>query len=108
MVTLQVRRRTTATKDSHGNPAVSFADPAPWCVYGYEPINAERDTVDRDLSTIGWKVYAPPSCETPTELDRVILEGAEYAVDGRPADWTDGPWSHPTAGDVVLLRRTEG
>jgi hypothetical protein len=29
-------------------------------------------------------------------------------VEGRPADWTKGPWPHPTAGIVVELKRAEG
>lgn len=108
MVTLSVKRRSLGSKDAHGNPAPSFADPIPWCVYGLEPITSERDTVDRDLSVIGWKVYAPPRANAPTELDRVVVDGDDYEVEGRRADWDEGPWSHPTAGDVVVLRRAEG
>ena len=41
-------------------------------------------------------------------LEPFTLGGEEYEVEGRPADWTHGPWPHPTAGIVVELKRAEG
>lgn len=115
MQTLTVRRRQVGgaggtQKDAHGNPVVTFADPAPWPVYGAAPgVSVEGGAGLRDLSTILWEVYAPAGDQTPHELDRVIgPDGTEYEVDGRPQDYTRGPWPHPTAGVVVTLKRVEG
>lgn len=96
--------------DAHGNPVKTYADPTPWPVHGFSPgSNAEPGgDGNRDLSVIEWTVYAPASDKAPGEHDLVVLLGVEYAVEGRPADWTNGPWPHPTAGLSVELRRAEG
>lgn len=107
--TLQVKRRISGTKDAHGKPAITYATATDWLVHGYAPgANVEPTNPNRDLSLILWTVYAPANDDAPAELDRVVLEGAEYAVEGRSADWTNGPWPHPTAGIVVELKRAEG
>lgn len=109
-VILQVRRRSTsATKDRHGNAVVSYEGPIPWPVHGYAPGASDQPTrPNRDLSLIAWTVYAPVGGNAPGELDRVVLNGDEYDVEARPADWSQGPWVHPTAGLVIELKRAEG
>lgn len=112
MLTLAVRRRQHGELDAHGNPVITYADAQPWPVYGYAP-GTNTESVDpsqnRDLSVIVWTIYAPAGPATPTEYDLVDLDdGITYAVQGRPLDYTHGPWQHPTAGVVVTLRRTEG
>lgn len=107
--TLGVKRRQAGATDAHGNPVVTYAAPTDWHVHGYAPgANVDPANPNRDLSLILWTVYAPASDEAPGELDKVVLDGVEYAVEGRPADWTKGPWPHPTAGIVVELKRAEG
>lgn len=107
--TLQVKRRQLGAVDGHGNPAVTHAAPADWPVHAYAPgANDEPSQSNRDLSLILWTVYAPANDLAPTELDLVVLDGVEYAVEARPDDWTHGPWAHPTAGLVVELKRAEG
>lgn len=109
MTTLGVRRRILGATDAHGNPIISYADPTDWPVWGLAPgAQTENPADNRDLSVIAWTVYAPVSDAAPTELDRVVVDGDEYDVNARPADWTRGLWPHPTAGLVVELRRTEG
>lgn len=109
MITLAVRRYQSGSIDAHGNAVPSWGDPEPWIVRGYAPgAMAEPTEPNRDLSLIEWTVYADASDEAPRERDRVVLAGEEYAVEGRPADWTKGPWPHPTAGIVVELKRAEG
>ena len=96
-------------KDAHGNPRVTYADSTPWPVHGLAPgANVEGEQPNRDLSVVEWTVYAPASDEAPGELDLVVVDGEEFEVEGRPSDWTRGPWGHPTAGLVVLLRRPTG
>lgn len=109
MQTLKVKRRQVGAKDPHGNPVVTYADGIDWPVHGYSPgANVEPGQPNRDLSLILWTVYAPAGGNAPSELDLVTLEGTDYAVEGRPADWTKGPWQHPTAGIVVELKKAEG
>ncbi len=107
---LQVKRRVVSpTKDARGNYPVSFPTSIDWPVSGIAPgANVEPGLPNRDLSLILWTVYAPVHDNQPTELDRVVLNGVEYAVEGRPADWSNGPWLHPNAGVVVELKRAEG
>lgn len=108
-VTLQVKRRTTAGTDAHGNPVVTFADPVDWHVYGIKPTAATETMADnRDRSVVVWTVYAPADAQVPTEYDRVVVDGREYEVDGHPGDWTNGPWLNPLAGAVIELKRAEG
>ena len=107
--TLGVKRRVEGEKDSHGNPRVTYAAPTDWRVHGLQPgANIETAQPNRDLSEIVWTVYAPASDEAPGELDLVVVDGEDFEVEGRLADWTRGPWEHPTAGIVVELRRHTG
>lgn len=106
---LQVRRLQLGAEDAHGNQAEAHGDPEPWTVRGYAPgANVENGDPHRDLSVILWTVYADVSADIPAERDLVVLGGVEYAVEGRPADWTKGPWANPVAGVVVELKRAEG
>lgn len=106
---LGVRRRQQGLKDSHGKKTVTYAEPIDWPVSGIAPgANAEPNNPNRDLSLILWTVFAPSDSNQPTELDLVVLDSVEYSVEGRPADWTNGPWDNPIAGVVVELKRAEG
>ena len=106
---IHVRRRVENGEDAHGNPRVVYAWPEPWHVHGIAPgANRETPEANRDASHVLWTVYAPVSDEAPGELDRVEIAGVEYDVEGRPSDWTLGPWDHPTAGLVVELIAKEG
>lgn len=106
---LQVRRRTLGGRNARNNPVETFGDPQDWHVWAIAPgASAEPADPNRDLSLILWTVYAPANEKVPGELDRVILNGVEYGVEGRPGDWTHGPWGPGNAGVVVELKRVEG
>jgi hypothetical protein len=68
----------------------------------------EPGQTNRDLSVVAFTVYSPASADLPGARDLVTLDGADYAVNGTPKDWTRGPWANPSAGVVVELRRVEG
>lgn len=107
--TLGVRRRIEGATDAHGNPVVTYAAPVDWPVWAIAPgAMDEPHEPNRDLSLILWTVYAPQDAALPGELDLVVLDATEYAVEGRARDYTRGPWPHPTAGAVVELKRAEG
>lgn len=107
--TLQWRRLIEGAKDAHGNPVDAWDDPIDWPVHGYAPgANELQPGGNRDLSMVKLSVYAPATEPFPRERDKVIVDGAEYMVHGRPEDWSHGPWVHPDAGVVVMLEDTEG
>lgn len=106
---LTLRRFSTVVDDSHGNDIPVYGDPEPWPVHAYAPgANDEPGVANRDLSMILWTVHAPAAEPIPRERDLVTLEGDDYRVDGRPRDWSKGPWPFPEAGVVVYLVRAEG
>lgn len=108
MFTLQVRKYSSGSRDSHGNPVDVWADPVDWPVFGYGPgSNDEPNAVDRDRSDVLWTVYAPVG-GIPNERDRVILDGVEYEVDGRPGDYSHSPFGRDVGQGVVKLKRIEG
>ena len=108
MHTLNVLRRTEGSPDAHGNPVVVWSSPAPWIVRAVAPgASVDANQPNRDASLIEWTVYADSSDSLPAARDRVVVDGADFEVASTPADWTRGPWPHPTAGVVVELKRWE-
>lgn len=107
--TLHVKRFAAGAVGAHGNAAAGHGDPVEWDVYGLAPGASQEPTQsNRDLSEIEWTVFAPNNDELPTEKDLVVVDEVEYAVEGRPADWTRGPFGGGVAGVVIELRRAEG
>lgn len=108
MYTLQVRRRTLGVADPHGNQSEVLGAAEDWPVWWIAPGPVLEDLVARDSSVVEWSVGAPKSDDVPGEKDVVVFQGVEYPVNGRPKDWTLGPFPNPVAGVVVELRRVEG
>lgn len=107
--TLAVTRRVEGQPDRHGNPVVTYSAPYEWVVRALAPgASSEPTQPNRDASLIAWTVYSDASDDVPGERDHVFILGDEFEVVGRPADWTKGPWPHPTAGVVTELQRWEG
>lgn len=108
MVTLHVKR-VTSTEDAHHNEQITYGSPQEWDVWWLAPgAIQEQATGDRDLSVVVWTVGAPNNTQAPTEYDLVTVDGEDFAVNGRPHDWTRGPFQNPSAGIAVELRRAEG
>ena len=109
--TVLLRSPTTGGEDAHGNPVSGWGDPRSWDVHAIAPgASEEPRKPNRDLSVIAWTVYGPKGGE-PGERDQVALPWAPsewFDIEGRPDDWTHGPWNLPVAGVVVELRRPEG
>lgn len=107
--TLGLKRHSTGTTDAHGNVRDGWADPTDWHVYGIAPnaTNADPEPLaDRAAVTTGLSVLAPHD-PLPGPLDRVVVDGEEWEVDGDVADYTRGPFGYE-AGVVVALKRAEG
>ena len=106
--TLRVRSTTTGAPDEFGNPTTTTTE-RDWPVHGIAP-GAMSDPAqpNRDASLIAYTVLAPKSTDAPTEADEVLVDGEWLAVNGRPSDWTRGPWPFPGAGLTVELSATNG
>lgn len=107
---LQVRRFTKATEpDEMGNYASGLGDPEDWWVRSIDPVpNRESATANRDLATLAYSIQADKTDKVPSYRDVVLVDGQEYPVDGRPDDWSNGPWPNPAAGVTVYLKKIEG
>lgn len=99
------------SEDAHGNRVDSWAAPVPVPVHAVGPrVQEEPEDPRRYVVVEGLTVYAPAGT-TVGAHDRVVWPfpgGTEYEVDGPVADWTRGPWRHPTAGVVVQLTDVRG
>jgi len=99
------------TEDAHGNTTTVHGASREWRVHAIAPgASEEPRKPNRDLSVIAWTIYGPAT-NLPGEHDLIALPWAPdewYDVEGRPDDWTHGPWTNPVAGAVVELRRPEG
>jgi hypothetical protein len=106
---LQVKHfRPGVERDEYGRLRDTWDDPEDWMVYGYAPgANVEPERAGRDLSEVLWTVYAPAE-GLPGERDRVVLEGAEYSVEGRPQDFSHDPWGNAVGEGVVFLKAVSG
>ena len=103
-----VRTYSDGAADDFGDPVDAWSDPVATQVYGWapagtsEPFNAGREAVTWDLDLL-----APPefACD---RKDLVVVPGeGEFKVEGRPQDFTHGPFGF-TPGKVVRLKRVEG
>ena len=107
--TVEVLAYSEDSRDAHGNPVPSWADPGSvQPVYGWappsassEPFEQGRDAVVRDLD-----VYAAPSFSAGPH-DRVRVDGALYAVVGFLSDFNHGPFGY-APGVVLALKRVDG
>lgn len=114
-VTVRVRDYTDNGEDAHGNTTSGYSAARDWRVHGVAPgASEEPRKPNRDLSVVEWTIYAPAG-DTPGEYAQVSLPWEDlagapqwYEVEGRPDDWTRGPWAMPIAGVVVQLRKAAG
>ena len=106
---LGIKRLTTGAPDSHGNASETLAAAEDWWVYGLAPgDNVEPSQANRERSDVVWTVFAPADESAPTERDVVVVDEEDFKVEGRPEDWTRGPFGPGNAGLVVKLKRMEG
>lgn len=109
--TLGIRRRIEGAEDRYGNPVEAWSDPEPWPVYAVGPRASDEPwTENRDPNVAELTVFAPVDGPRPGPLDRVVVDGLEWDVDGRPGEWDRNPHVEATRqrGIVVNLERKEG
>lgn len=106
--TLQVRSPGDGTAtDDLGNP-IGESTPREWTVWGIAPgKQGEPAAAEREAVPVEWTIYAPKA-GAPTALDQVEVDGDWLEVNGKPQDWTRGPYGPGAAGVVVELRAVQG
>lgn len=101
-------RRHSEGLDADDNPVSVFADPVPFTVSSAEPgPSRELGRDGRDVQQVAWTLTVPRRTVLG-ERDVIVWQGSEYRVDGRPLDWTLGPWPNPAARIQVGIRRVTG
>ena len=105
---LPLRERVAGDRDDFGNVEWTWVE-REWAVHGIAPgVMDEPMMSNRDLSRIVYTVFGPKRDAPTTESAEIQVDGEWFPIDGKPKDWTRGPWEHPTAGVVVELTRVEG
>lgn len=102
--TIGLKRYSTTTTDAHGNDVPVWSSAEEVRVYGWAPAYGSIETGNSRV-VVGIDVFMP-SDHSISALDRVVINAAEYMVDGEVADYTNGPFS-TKAGYVVRLKRVE-
>lgn len=101
-----VRRYETGGEDAHGNPVEGYSAPVYIEVYGIAPSTSSEPEAGRNLVVTGYTLLAPPGTVIGP-LDRVVIDGKEYKVEGEPGDWNRGPFAYEP-GVSIALTRAEG
>lgn len=106
--TVTVRRTTLGpAKDDFGNPLPTMTD-LDWGVYFIAPGSiTEIDDGNRDLSQVAYSIGSPDGPNVPMDKDLVVIDGVEYKVSGKPANWNRGPFGF-APGVVVEVTRADG
>lgn len=92
-----------------GNLQGTYGPPVDWMVRSVDPVTGREPGLEnRDAALLAYAIQADNAPEVPGYRDLVVVDGVEYLVDGRPDDWSRGPWPNPAAGVTVYLRRVEG
>lgn len=105
-ITVGLRVYTPSAKDKYGDAVESWSAPIDLAVYSVAPRSSDEPEEGRNAVVSGVSLHAPPG--TPVgPLDRVVIDGVEYEVEGEIADWTRGPFGF-ASGVVIDLKRTEG
>lgn len=106
-----VRQRATATANVYSgvSDSLNWTSPAAITITGVavapagsnEPLEVGAATVDSDLT-----LYLPYGADV-RPLDRVVVRGLTYEVQGERADWSS-PYTGVNRGSIVLVRRVVG
>jgi hypothetical protein len=98
----------SGTEDTHGNPVDAWADPVDVKVYGWGPRVSLAQAEPGGTQVLeGLDVYAPKTWAVDA-LDKVLVEGRLFTVQGDPDDWSNGPLARNVGQKVVHLKRVEG
>lgn len=105
------RLRATAVEDPYSGEAtdLDWTDPDELAIPGVaiEPVAASEQVTDgSEQLTIDARLYIPYQADV-LPLDRLMVRGAEFTVQGSRLDWRN-PYSGDTPGSVLEVRRVAG
>lgn len=102
--TLKIRSQQVIGRDRYNKEIIGWV-PRDWAVHAYVegPQGNEEELQGRDVLNIAYTVLSPAG-DKPTEEDEVEIEGHWYPIEGRPIDYSHGPWENPVAGVVTYLK----
>lgn len=105
--TIGVKKYAEGATDAHGNNVGGWSQPIYVGVYSIAPTASnEPYEAGREAVITGLTVLAPSGTKV-SRLDRVIVAGEEYTVEGEIANWDMGPFGF-TPGISFNLKRVEG
>lgn len=106
--TVQRKPYQGTVEDVHGNVTDSWGTAVDLPVHGIAPgAMDEPGQGQRDVSMVEFSLLCPAGT-VADERDRITLDGKDFDINGRPRDYTRGPWDNPVAGVVIELKRVEG
>lgn len=105
------RLRADATTEPYSDEAsdLSWASPSSLYISGVAIApgpSAESVEVDRSRLDVDYTLYLPYGADVKP-LDRVVVRGETYEVEGIRADWRN-PFTGAEAGSVVEVKRVSG
>lgn len=104
---LGIKRYQEGATDAHGNPVESWSAPETVDVFAVAPTaSSEPFQAGRDAVITGLSVLAPLGVVLDPR-DRAVWHGQEYAIEGEPADWSNGPFSFKP-GLQFNLKKVDG
>lgn len=98
--------RTATSRDADGNDVYTDV-PVDITGCGFDPGGSFETLQSGDQVTTTPTLYAPQGALVPAAVDRVIIRGETYEVDGTPRDYRN-PFTGWHPGPVVQLKRVEG
>lgn len=110
MITVGWRAYVAGAPDAHGNPTAGYDAEVPLEVLAvYPPGTTSTDEPEpgRDETTTDLIVLTYPGDVEVRARDRLVIDGAEFEVDGDPSDWGRGPYGW-RPGAQITLKRAEG
>lgn len=96
------------TTDSHNRAVDAWGEPVEVDVYGWGPAASSQDAAgNREPLTTLVDIYAPASTATSTK-DRWTLPDGTYLQDGKPLDYSHGPFGGGVGQAVIRLKQITG
>lgn len=94
-----IRRRIETPPELLDETPRTWGAPEPLPVHAMAPGSQDPAIAGREAEDVEWTLYLPPGIAVST-LDRLVIDGEEYEVNGRAKDWGRGL--------VVEAKRREG
>lgn len=101
-----LKKFSESGSDAHGNPVESWSDPVSIGVYGIGPNTSDEPFQSGRQAVVTGKIVYLPHTEV-SRLDRLVINGEEYTIQGEPAVWNEGMFDYQP-GMTLTIERVEG